>query len=248
MACFSFTFLIHTFRTGQLRILEKRKSGKGETRMDQGIIWDLDGVIVDSAPFHFEAWREFVAARGKVFTHDAFTRTFGMKNEDIFASIFGDTLGRDILESWSGEKEWRFRQLIRGNVRPFPGALHLMRSLNAAGHEQAIASSTPLENIHLILNGLTIHGLFDVIISGETVTRGKPDPEAFLKAAEGMALLPYRCLVIEDAPAGISAAKRAEMKAIGVTNTVPGEKLSSADLVVGSLEEVDLKTIAALFR
>jgi beta-phosphoglucomutase len=214
--------------------------------MDQGIIWDLDGVIVDSAPFHFEAWREFAAARGKVFTSEDFRRTFGMKNEDILAFIFGDQWERDVLESWSDEKEGRFRQLIQGNVRPFPGVLPLIRSLNAAGYKQAIASSTPLENIHLILNGLTIGEFFDTIISGEAVTKGKPDPEAFLKAATGIALPPDRCLVIEDAAAGISAANRAGMKAIGVTNTVPGERLSSADLVVESLEGVDLKTVAAL--
>ena len=214
--------------------------------MNQGIIWDLDGVIVDSAPYHFEAWRKFTVARGMVFTFEDFRRTFGMKNEDILVCIFGEKLERGLLKTWSDEKEERFRQVIQGKVKPFPGVLTLVRNLDAAGYKQAVASSTLLKNIHLILNALTIPDFFDAIISGEEVAKGKPDPEAFLKAAKGMSFAPDRCLVIEDAAAGIEAAKRAGMKAIGVTNTLPRGELASADLVVRSLEEVDLKMIAQL--
>lgn len=220
-----------------------RKTAGG---MNQGIIWDLDGVIVDSAPFHFEAWREFAAARGRVYTKGDFRKTFGMRNEDILLYVFGEKLERGVLETWSDEKEERFRHLIRGSVEPLPGVMTLVRALDMVGCQQAIASSTPLENIHLILNSLTILDFFNAVISGEDVARGKPDPEAFLKAAKAISLDPERCLVIEDAAVGIEGAKKAGMKSIGVTNTVPRERLSSADLVVGSLEEVDPKIIAQL--
>jgi beta-phosphoglucomutase len=223
-----------------------QKGAESVGEMNKGIIWDLDGVVVDSAPFHFEAWREFAAAKGKTFTHEDFRRTFGMRNEDILPYIFGEGLEPRFFKPWSEEKEKRFRQLIQGKVKPFPGVLTLVRNLDVAGYKQAIASSTPLKNIHLILNVLTILGFFDAIISGEEVTRGKPDPEAFLKAAKGMSLAPHGCLVIEDAAAGIEAAKRAGMKSVGVTNTLPRERLASADRVVRSLEEVDLKMIAQL--
>jgi len=215
--------------------------------MNRGIIWDLDGVIVDSAPFHFETWREFAAARGRVYTEEDFRQTFGMRNQDILLYIFGEKLERGVLETWSHEKEERFRSLIRGSVEPLPGVLTLVRALDTAGYQQAIASSTPLKNIHLILKGLAILDFFDVIISGEDVVRGKPDSEVFLKVAKAMSLDPERCLVIEDAAVGIEGAKRAGMKSIGVTNTLPGERLSSPDLVVGSLEEVDPKIIAQFF-
>jgi HAD superfamily hydrolase (TIGR01509 family) len=214
--------------------------------MDCGIIWDLDGVIADSATFHFEAWREFTAARGKAFTEEEFKRSFGMRNEDILISIFGEQRERGILKRWSDQKEERFRQLIQNRVKPFPGVIKLVKNFNMAGYKQAVASSTPLENIDLILKEITILEFFGTIISGEAVRRGKPNPETFLKAAKEMSLGPDRCLVIEDAAAGIVAAKRARMKAIGVTTTLPREKLASADLVVRSLEEVDLKTIAEL--
>jgi beta-phosphoglucomutase len=214
--------------------------------MKQGIIWDLDGVIVDSAPFHFEAWREFTAAKGKVFTQENFRRIFGMRNEDILVYIFGEKLESGFLKTWSDEKEERFRQLIQAKVKPFPGALKLVQNLHAVGYKQAVASSTPLKNIHLILNALTIPDFFDVIISGEHVARGKPDPEVFLKAAKEMSLAPDRCLVFEDASAGIAAAKKAGMKVIGITNTLPRKKLKASDRVVRSLEEVDLETIAQL--
>ena len=213
--------------------------GKRAGGMNQGIIWDLDGVIVDSAPFHFAAWREFAAARGRVYTKGDFGKTFGMRNEDILLYVFGAKLERGVLETWSDEKEERFRYLIRGSVEPLPGVMTLVRALDMVGCQQAIASSTPLENIHLILNSLAILDFFDAVISGEDVVRGKPDSEVFLKVGKAMSLDPERCLVIEDAAVGIEGAKRAGMKSIGVTNTVPGERLTSADLVVGSLEEVD---------
>ena len=224
----------------------QKGTGKRAGEMNQGIIWDLDGVIVDSAPYHFKAWREFTAAKGKVFTHEDFRKAFGMRNEDILVYIFGEKLKRGLLRTWSDEKEERFRQLIQGKVKPFPGVFKLIRNLHAMDYKQAVASSTSLKNIHLILNALTNLAFFHAIISGEEVERGKPDPEVFLRAAKGMSLAPARCLVIEDAPAGIAAAKKAGMKAIGITNTVPEGKLSSADRVVRSLEEVDLKTIAQL--
>jgi len=112
--------------------------------------------------------------------------------------------------------------------------------------KKAVASSTPMKNIHLMLNDLSIPHFFDAIISGEQVARGKPYPEVFLKAARRTCLVPDRCLVFEDSAAGIAAAKRAGMKAIGITNTLPREKLKAADRVVQSLEEVDLQTIAHL--
>ena len=226
--------------------MEQKGTGKRAGEMNQGIIWDLDGVIVDSAPYHFKAWREFTAAKGKVFTHEDFRKTFGMRNEDILAYIFGEKLKRGLLRTRSDEKEERFRQRIQGKVKPFPGVLPLVKSLDGAGYKQAIASSTPLKNISLILNSLRIIDVFDAIISRGEVARGKPEPEAFLKAAEGMSLVPARCLVIEGAAAGIEAAKRAGMKSIGVTNTLPGEKLASADRVVRSLEDASLSMIAQL--
>jgi beta-phosphoglucomutase-like phosphatase (HAD superfamily) len=88
--------------------------------VEQGIIWDLDGVIVDSAPFHFQAWRKFTATKGKVFTQENFRRIFGMRNEDILVYIFGEKLEKRLLKTWSEEKEERFRRLIQDKVKPFP--------------------------------------------------------------------------------------------------------------------------------
>jgi beta-phosphoglucomutase len=219
---------------------------RGIAKVNRGIIWDLDGVIVDSASFHFQAWRAFAAARGKAFTREDFNRIFGMRNEDILAHIFGGELEPGFLKTCSDDKEEHFRRVIQGKVKPFPGVLPLVRSLHATGYKQAVASSTPLRNIHLVLSALTILGVFDAIISGEEVSRGKPDPEPFLKAAKGMSLAPHECLVIEDSAAGIEAAKGAGMRSIGVMNTLPREKLASADRVVLTLEEVNLSMVAQL--
>ena len=112
----------------------------------------------------------------------------------------------------------------------------------------AIASSAPMENIQLILRGLGIESYFQAIVWGREVTEGKPSPQAFLLAAEKLGVKPEDCLVIEDAVAGVSAAKRAGMKCIAVTTTNPREKLHEADLVVDSLAEVGADVVAGLFK
>ncbi len=135
------------------------------------------------------------------------------------------------------QKEEAFRRLIAGRVQPLPGSAELVRRAKDAGLLQAIVSSTPRENIALILRSLALENSFDAIVGEEDTTRGKPDPEGFRVAAQRLRVAPAECVVIEDAPEGIAAGKAAGMRAIGLTTTRAVEKLSRADLVVGSLED-----------
>lgn len=212
------------------------------------VLFDLDGVIADTAPFHQESWLEFARKYGIPMTEADFRRTFGMRNEEILVTLFQRDLGRLELSRYALEKEELFRQKIRGRVRALPGATALIQALHRGGYHLAVVSSTPPENLDLILRELQLLLYFHVTLSGRDVDLGKPHPEGYLRAAERLLVEPSSCVVIEDAPAGVEAAKRAGMRSIAVTGTHPREKLEGADLIVDSLERVSPLMIEALLE
>jgi beta-phosphoglucomutase family hydrolase len=214
----------------------------------KALIWDLDGVIADTAPSHFRAWRRLAQDRGITFTEADFKQTFGKRNPEIIAEKFGTDIPFEETELLAQRKEEVFRRIIGRSVKPFPGVLNLMLSLRAAGWTMAVASSTPIQNLELILGSLEIASLFDTLVADKDVTRGKPDPEGFLLAAQRLGAPPGSCVVIEDAVAGVTAAKSAGMKCIAVTNTHPVDRLREADMVVDSLERVFVETVERLLR
>ena len=212
------------------------------------VIWDLDGVIADTAPFHFLAWQRIARDRGITFTEIDFKQTFGKRNPEIIAEKFSPGLTSAEIETLSIHKEEIFRRIAKQSIKPFPGVLNLLLSLKSAMWKMALASSTPAENIRLIVGALGIAGLFDTVVSDKDVSRGKPDPEGFLLAASRLEVLPIDCVVIEDAVAGVRAAKAAGMKCIAVINTNPAEVLAEADKVVDSLEAVTVNTFKLLLQ
>ncbi|MBI4334174.1 MAG: HAD family phosphatase [Chloroflexi bacterium] len=213
----------------------------------QVIIWDMDGVIVDSAQLHFRSWRAAFQHYKVGYTYEDFRHTFGQKNENAIRHVLGPGVSPETIASIAGEKEECFRSLIRqGELQIFPGAKKLIRDLYKAGFPMALASSAPLENIELILKSLRLKPCFSAIVSGEDVTEGKPDPQVFLLAARRLNAAPRDCLVIEDAVAGVEAAKRAGMKCVAVTNTSPTGSLNQADLVIDALKQLTVRTIGLL--
>jgi beta-phosphoglucomutase family hydrolase len=210
------------------------------------VIWDMDGVIADSGPYHLAAWQEIFGRRGVKFTAGDFKHSFGLRNDNIIRNTLGKGITQKEVDVIAGEKEETFRRLARGRIKPLPGALELLRSLKKEGFRMAIASSTPAENIELVTGTLDIAGCFQVIVNGHDVTRGKPDPQVFLLAAQRLGVKPENCLVIEDAVAGVTAAKRAGMYCLAVTNTHSRQKLKEADLIVDTLEKVTIKDIENL--
>jgi beta-phosphoglucomutase family hydrolase len=214
----------------------------------KALIWDLDGVIADTAPFHFLAWQRVAQDRGITLTETDFRQTFGKRNPEIIAEKFGPDIPSQDIESLATKKEELFRRIAKQSIKPFPGVLNLILALRAAAWKMAIASSTPAENIRLIVQSLDIAGLFDTIVADKDVSRGKPEPDGFLLAADRLAVAPANCVVIEDAIAGVQAAKNAGMKCIAVTNTHSAERLWEADRVVDSLEAISVETLEALIR
>jgi beta-phosphoglucomutase len=209
------------------------------------VIWDLDGVIIDSADEHRRAWQRLAREEGVPFTDADFWATFGKRNDAIFAEKWGPLSAAE-AQILADRKEAYFRELIRETAAPLPGAMELMHELHEAGYAQALASSTPIENIQLISNALGLERYLSVLVSGETVPHGKPAPDIFLKAASELGILSHLCLVIEDAVAGVEAAHAAGMRCISVAGERDLPGLRKAELMVKTLKEVGLAQVQAL--
>lgn len=212
----------------------------------QAVIWDLDGVIIDSADEHRRAWQRLAHEEGVPFPDETFWATFGKCNDDIFATTWGKPLTPEHIQALADRKEAYFRELIRETVAPLPGAIELMSALHAAGYAQALASSTPIQNVQLIGDVLGLKRYLSVLVSGETVPRGKPAPDIFLKAAHELNIEPAFCLVIEDAVAGAQAAHAAGMRCISVAGNRDLPGLRQAELMVHTLTEVDVERVRSI--
>jgi len=211
----------------------------------QAVIWDLDGVIIDSADEHRQAWQRLAREEGIVMTDADFWATFGRRNDDIFAALWGE-MPAERMKALADRKELYFRELIRDNAAPLPGSIELMRGLHDAGFAQALAYSTPSENIQLISEVLGLKRYLSILVSGETVARGKPAPDIFLKAAAELHMDPTVCLVIEDAVAGVEAAHAARMRCIAVAGNRDLPGLRKAELMVKDLTQVDVERVRQL--
>jgi beta-phosphoglucomutase family hydrolase len=204
--------------------------------MIEAVLWDLDGVLVDTARFHYQAWRQLLAELGRTVSEEEFRRTFGLRNDLILRDLLGEVSAAEV-ERLSERKEAFFRQHAAGQVTLLPGAAELLRRARDGGRRAALVTSTPRANIDFVLGQVGLAGAFDTIVAAEDVSKGKPEPEGYLLAASRLDVAPGRCLVIEDAPGGVEAARRAGMRCLAVTTTRPREDLSAADVVVDSLHD-----------
>ncbi len=206
----------------------------------RAVLWDMDGVLVDTSAFHFEAFRELLAGLGRELTEEDFRKVFGLRNDAILRELLGE-LPPSQVEELARRKEEAFRAKASKAVKPLPGSIALIEKLRQRGKRLAIVSSAPRENVVMVLQSLGLTEAFDTVLSEEDVPRGKPDPQGYLLAAERLGVSPADCVVLEDAPGGVEAAKRAGMRCIGIARGRRPEELSDADLVVSTLadERVD---------
>ncbi len=202
----------------------------------RAVLWDLDGTLLDSAQFHWLAWHDSLAREGVNLTYDQFLQYFGQRNDVSVPGYLGRAIPASELKRISDAKEKDYRNLVttRG-IELLPGVQRWLTRLQAHGWKQAIASSAPRLNIDLIVRTLSIGSYFDAIVSAEDVRQGKPDPEIFLKAASRVGVPAIRCVVVEDAPSGIEAARRAGMHAIGVLSS---RQHLAGDIVAPALSDL----------
>lgn len=208
----------------------------------QAVIWDLDGVIIDSADEHRRAWQRLARETGVTLTDADFWATFGKRNDDIIPLFWGN-ISPEQLQALANRKELYFREFVREAAAPLPGSMELMRGLHEIGFAQALATSTPIENIQLIEELLHLDRYLSAFISGESVARGKPAPDIFLRAASELHMPPPLCLVIEDAVAGVQAALAAGMRCIAVAGNRDLPGLRAADVMVRDLTELDAERV-----
>jgi beta-phosphoglucomutase len=215
-----------------------------------GVIWDVDGTLVDTAELHFRAWLKLAGELGHPFTRADFAATFGKRNPEIIGQLFGTHYTEQQIADLGTRKEDYYKAAARQGVDLLPGARALLEGLKAAGFKQAVGSSAPRGNLDLILALTRTQQFFDAVVSMEDTQRGKPDPQVFLVAAEKLGVPPGRCLVLEDAVAGVQAAKAGGMKCVAVSfvGHHPDESLraAGADRVVQTLEQVSARTVRDL--
>jgi len=193
------------------------------------VLWDLDGTLIDSEEYHWQSWQEVMAAEGVPLTRDRFLASFGQRNDRILADWLGAEASPERIARVADAKEAAYRRLMRaGGLEWLPGVPEWLARLDRDGWKQAVASSAPRENIDAVLEVLDASGRFDAIVSAEDVRHGKPAPDVFLTAAERVGVPAGRCVVVEDAPAGIEAARRAGMRSIGIRGAVGADPDVSA--------------------
>ncbi|HMK29644.1 MAG TPA: HAD family phosphatase [Terriglobales bacterium] len=203
----------------------------------RAVLWDMDGTLIDSEEFHWLSWRQAMAREGIAITHEQFLSSFGQRNDSILPQWLGSAATSERIERIANTKEKLYRQLVRREgISPLPGVGEWLHRLHKEGWLQAIASAAPRANIDTVLQALSATHIFHGIVSAEDVHRGKPDPEVYLIAARRVGALPDRCIVVEDAVAGVQGARSAAMKSIGVSRS--GKQLP-ADIVVRSLDLLD---------
>lgn len=183
----------------------------------RAVLWDLDGTLADSRDFHWRSWRDTMLAAGVTVTQTQFLASFGQRNDAILPAWLGPRATPDLVRDLGEAKEALYRALIaREGIVPLPGAADWVRRLSDDGWRQAIATSAPRLNAELMARVLGLADYMAALVSAEDVRTGKPDPEVFLTAAATLGVPPSRCVVVEDAAAGIEAAHRAGMPSIGV--------------------------------
>jgi beta-phosphoglucomutase family hydrolase len=209
--------------------------------MDIGLLFDWDGVVIDSSRQHEQSWHLLADEIGETLPEGYFKATFGMKNQEIIPTWLPHLRGDvEKIQALGDRKEALYREIIhREGIAPLPGIQPFLAAAKKAGIPASVGSSTPRANIDAILHITGLGDLFQAIVCAEDVQQGKPHPDVFLKGAERLQRAPERCIVFEDAFVGIQAGKTGGMKVVGIATTHPLEALTQADLAVLSLEGID---------
>jgi len=216
------------------------------------VIWDVDGTLVDTAEMHFDAWVRLANEMGRPFSREDFSATFGRRNPEIIRFLFHQEFSDREVHEIGERKETYYRSEAEKGIALLPGVNDLLKAFAGRDVRQAVGSSAPRGNLDLILRLTESASFFQAIVGMEDTQRGKPDPEVFLVAAERLGVPLNRCVVFEDAIAGVQAAKAGGMKCVAVTfvGHHSKEKLeeAGADRVVRTFEDISADEILAMLR
>lgn len=213
----------------------------------QAVLFDMDGVLVDSIPLHIKSWNYVLEKNGlPLLDQSAYRMALGRTNAQMLAAFldrYEKKLPPAAVEDIILAKEHLFRELVADAVEPIPGVVRWLDFFKTRGIRCAVASSGDMANITLILQALKIADYFAAIVSGAHLPESKPNPTIFLLAAASLGVAPEKCLVFEDAVAGIQAAKAANMTCFAVATSLSVDQLRSADLLFEDLDQVDPQSL-----
>lgn len=215
--------------------------------MERAVIFDWDGVVVDSSAAHERSWELLAEETGLPLPPDHMERGFGRTNATIIPEILNWTSDPAAISRLSNRKEELYRELLlAGTGSVLPGIPELLRSLQQAGVPCAVGSSTDRANILAAMERFSLRSFFAAVASAEDVERGKPDPQVFLTAAAKLEVPPAACIVMEDSPHGIEAARRAGMKSVALLTSHPRNTMAAADRVYSDPSALSLADLLNL--
>jgi beta-phosphoglucomutase len=210
-------------------------------------IFDMDGTIVDNMAFHTKSWLEFFSRRGKEYDAEAFFReTAGAQGREILRARLGSDVTDEEIAALAAEKDALYREMYGPHRAAIQGFDKFVTEADEKGVALAVATSAPPKNIVFTLDELDLRRHFATVVGAADVKQGKPHPDVFLKAAEQLGADPANCIVFEDAPMGVEAARRAGMRAVVITTTLPAEAFKEFDNVIAIVGDYDELSVDAL--
>jgi beta-phosphoglucomutase len=213
--------------------------------MNVAFLFDMDGVIINSNPFHKIALKQFCKKYGYDLTEEQLReKIYGRTNTDWITNVFGK-LETAQLRNYADEKEALFRELYDKDIKPVDGLVDFLRQMDEQEIPRAIATSAPRANVDFTLAKTGMGKYFHTILDESFVTKGKPDPEIYLKTAKALNFDPKNCVVFEDSLSGVKAGKAAGCKVVGITTTHTQEELSETDLVINNFTSLDPRSLIA---
>ena len=210
------------------------------------IIFDMDGVIVDSNPYHKIALQQFAREHGHELTEQLLKeKVYGRTNKQWILNLFG-SLPEAKINQYAQEKEALYRELYKNDIKPVKGLVTFLDLLEKNNIPKAIGTSAPGVNVDFSLDDTNLRKYFSIILDDTFVTEGKPNPEIYIKVAKALNLPNSQCIVIEDSLSGVTAGKRAGSKVIGITTTHTAEELHEADLIINDFDELSIEKLRKL--
>jgi beta-phosphoglucomutase family hydrolase len=213
------------------------------------VLFDMDGVIIDSNPYHKDAWLEFCRRyQVELKEEDVPRYIYGKTNKTALVDVFQREFSPEESFRLSEEKEAIYRDLHRADIRLIKGLDHLLNAFEQHQIPLAVCTNAPVANLDFTLEETGIRPYFEVLIDASKVSKGKPDPEIYLKAAQLLQVPAERCIVMEDSTVGVEAGLRAGMKVVGITTTHTREELAHTHLVIDDFDELTVDRLAALLN
>ena len=212
-------------------------------------LFDMDGTLIDNTPYHFKSWQALYKKydKGELSKETYYKEISGVPVMETIRRVFGEGRTEAQLKDLLYEKEEYYREIYAPYLAPINGLENFLTELKNAGVKMAMGTSATVADIDFVLNKIPIRDDFDAIISAGMVTKPKPDPQVYLKAAHALNMPPEKCVVFEDSLAGIKSANNAGMKVVGITTGHTAAQLQPVDLVIDDYSELTVQKIAALF-